>query len=282
MTKTLGLFDTDPAIVNLQRFLNEKLGMKLKPDGNIGKITQSALATWQANAGITETNDRGACYGPASQALVMPFCEFKYLTPSDFTNNAKLINIEEAALRAVTAVEAKQFGFLEDGRPVILFERHIFYKQLVKTKGQAAADAIASANPDICNRSTGGYLGGADEYKRYNRAVAIDSTSAKMSTSWGLFQIMGFNFAQAGYKTVEAYVDAMVVSEDLQLAAFCSYIKNDRDGTLLRALQKRMWAAFANEYNGPGYAVNKYDTKMQAGYDLGLTQSVIKLTQNLG
>lgn len=266
MSKVYGLFDTDKEIIGMQRFLNEKLNMQLKPDGNIGKITQSALQTWQANQGISETNERGACYGEQSQAIIKPFCEFKYLTPSDFINCAAVIGIEEAVLRAVTAVEAKQFGFFENGKPIILFERHIFYKQLIKTKGQVVADAIAAANPDICNRSTGGYQGGMIEYKRFDKAITIDSTCALMSASYGLFQIMGFNFAQAGFSSVEEYVKDITISEDKQLLALCNYVKNDKNGTLLKYLQQRMWVSFANEYNGPGYAVNKYDVKMENEY----------------
>lgn len=273
MNKSFGLFDTDEEIVGMQRFLNEKLSMHLKADGNIGKITQSALQTWQASQGITETDARGPCYGPQSQAIIKQFCQLKYLEPEDFTSSASAIDIEEAALRAVTTVEAKEFGFLDNGLPVILFERHIFYKQLVKAKGVAVAAAISAANPDICNPATGGYQGGAAEYLRYNRAVAINETCACLSTSFGLFQIMGFNFKQAGYDSVEAYVADMRISEDLQLKAFCSYVKNDSNNSLHKSLKTHNWAAFAGEYNGPGYAANHYDTKMQAGYDLGLKLS---------
>lgn len=263
---TLGLYDTDPRLVNLQRFLNEKMKLDLLCDGNMGKITQAALQNWQMTAGFTEIDTKGTCYGPRTAQIVEVFSDHKYLNDDAFVSIAKKMAIPEASVRAVTEVEAKQFGFLASGRPAILFERHKFYKDLVRLRGQSFANSVTASAPDICNSNPGGYVGREGEWKRYDKASNIDTTCAMLSTSWGLFQIMGFNHKQAGFSNVQDYVNAMFESEKKQLEAFASYVKNDSDQSLHRALVTQSWASFANEYNGPAYKKNLYDTKLATAF----------------
>jgi peptidoglycan hydrolase-like protein with peptidoglycan-binding domain len=52
-------------------------------------------------------------------------------------------------------------------------------------------------------------------------------------------------------------------SEDGQLMAMASFLV----GTKLRAsLQSHDWASFARGYNGPNYAINRYDIRLKAEY----------------
>ena len=44
------------------------------------------------------------------------------------------------------------------------------------------------------------YEGGMGEYERLKKALAIHEKAAACSASWGLFQIMGFNYAACGCK----------------------------------------------------------------------------------
>jgi hypothetical protein len=84
-----------------------------------------------------------------------------------------------------------------------------------------------------------------------------------MSASYGKFQIMGFNFAVAGFLNVEDFYKSMQVSEGEQLNAFCHYVIGN---SLDDELRNRKWAAFALRYNGPGYKKNQYDTKLAQAY----------------
>lgn len=272
MTTHLGLHDTNPKIVSLQRFLNEKFSLNLTPDGNIGKITQSAILKYQISQGIVENDEYGSCYGPKTEATVLPFTDAKYLNKAAFVKAATVLGIETPTIQAVTKVEAKQFGFLPSGLPVILFERHKFYQALSKKFGNARADSIAAKNPDICRPHSGGYIGNQAEYPRLDKAKAIDEECALLSASWGLFQIMGFNYAQAGFSNVSAYVNSMYISEANQLLAFVNYVKNDKNQSLRNALIKKQWEAFAKEYNGSGYLRNNYHIKLPAEYLIALKQ----------
>ena len=167
---------------------------------------------------------------------------------------AKKLGCAVAAVRAVIDVESRG-GFLADGRPKILFERHYFSRL---TKG-----AHDTKHADISNKKWGGYKGGAAEYDRLLRAVALNREAALQSASWGAFQIMGANFKIAGFKNVEDFVKAMVAGEPEQLDAFVSFVQNTNLDDELRRLD---WAGLARGYNGPAYRTNKYDEKLAASY----------------
>ena len=63
---------------------------------------------------------------------------------------------------------------------------------------------------------------------------------------------------------MEAFVAAQHESEGAQLAAFVGFIETDPG--LHKALAGRKWAAFARGYNGPAYAENLYDVKLERAY----------------
>ena len=82
---------------------------------------------------------------------------------------------------------------------------------------------------------------------------------------------MGNNHRAAGFATVDAFVEAMMQSEVAQLNAFVSFVASDK--TMLSALRRKDWAAFAKAYNGAGYRKNLYDEKLAAAYQR-LSQSL--------
>ena len=158
-------------------------------------------------------------------------------------------------LLAVLAVESKNCGFLPDRRPIILFERHIFHK---RTDGR-----FTERNPDISNPAAGGYAGLAREYPRLEKAIALDREAALKSASWGAGQVMGFNYAAAGFADVETMVGAMQQSEDEQLNSVAAFLKKNN---FVRFLQSRDWAALARGYNGAAFAKNKYDVRLNGAF----------------
>jgi len=162
-----------------------------------------------------------------------------------------------AALRAVLDVETPGHGFARDGRPIILFEPHIFFRMLGPGAKQdwAVRHGLAAAKWGSI-----AYPGRQDaRYSQLERAAGIDRPAALRSASWGLGQVMGFNHRRAGHADIEAFVEAMARSEADQLAAMACFIAG---GSLIHALRKQDWAAFARGYNGSGYAQNRYDQKL--------------------
>lgn len=174
---------------------------------------------------------------------------------SAYVEAAEVLGCSVAAIRAVASVESAGAGFLIDGRPKILFERHVFHKL---TAGRHAT------SPAISSPRSGGYLGGAREYDRLRQAMALDRRAALQSASWGRFQVMGFNHAACDHGDVESLVRAMVSGEPAQLAAFVAYIRSNGLDDELRA---RDWPGFARGYNGSAYARNAYDVRMAQAFE---------------
>lgn len=178
------------------------------------------------------------------------------LSATGFANALAPVRATEAALWAVLNVETNGCGFLADRRPVILFERHIFSRH---TRNQ-----FDRSHPHISHPIPGGYgMSGPNQYDRLEQAIELHRTAALASASWGIGQIMGFNFAAAGYQDVEEMVAEMMDSEDLQLLAMTTFIATNNWGTFLA---NNDWVNFAKSYNGPSYSRNSYDAKLASAY----------------
>lgn len=187
------------------------------------------------------------------------------LIDEDFTQVAELLGCEPAALKAVQQVETGgRGGFFSPGKPAILFEGHIFWTQL-KKRGSNPEDYV-KGNENILypKWEKGHYKGGIGEYDRLEQARKINREAADASASWGMFQIMGFNYAACGEESIESFVRSMCESEFKQLLLTANFIK--KNSQMLQALQARDWAVFAKCYNGPAYAQNRYDVKLEAAY----------------
>lgn len=177
------------------------------------------------------------------------------LTEQDFKDAAAKLECPVPVIKAVCTVEAPRGGFLPSGEPTILFERHQFSKRTGRK--------FDMSHPHISNPKPGGYKGGQAEHDRLAEAAALNREVALESASWGKFQIMGFNYAPAGFGNLQSFVNAMYMSEGRQLDAFVSFIQHEGLAPFLR---ERRWADFARRYNGANYAINSYDTKLAAAF----------------
>jgi hypothetical protein len=180
------------------------------------------------------------------------------ITKRQYEEAAQLIGCDVAAIKAVEEVESKGDGFLTDGKPMILFEPHIFWKELRKRN-------ITPVVSDICypkwgSRPYGRYT---EQHAKLEQAAAINREAALCSASWGKFQIMGFNWEACGCESLQEFINAVYKSEDEQLRMFCNYIMHVG---LDDELREKDWAGFACSYNGPLYRKNNYDGKLAMAY----------------
>jgi len=181
----------------------------------------------------------------------------KPLTQKVLDEAGAIVGIPNAAMWAVIQVESSGAGYQPDRRPKILFERHKFHRA---TGGQFDA-----AHPDISNPKAGGYgAGGAHQYDRLAEAIALDRKAALASASWGLGQVLGSNFAVAGFTDVEDMVAKMVLSERHQLLAMFRFIEGNNLGKFLK---NRNWLSFALGYNGQNADQNGYPHKLEAAFN---------------
>jgi hypothetical protein len=180
------------------------------------------------------------------------------LGANDIASVAATLQCEPAAIWAVCDIESAGGGFLPDKRPKILFEAHVF--------GRLSQHRFDETHPNISSPVWDRSLYGADgahQYDRLAEAIGLDRAAALQSASWGMFQIMGMNYAACGFVGVEEYVAAMCVGEGAQLAAFAVFCRHNG---LDRHLRAHDWTEFALGYNGPGEAENDYDGKLAAAY----------------
>lgn len=165
--------------------------------------------------------------------------------------------IEVEILQALEAVESNGEGFLPTGEPEILFEAHVFSK-LTNGKWDKDRPSISSPrwNKDL-------YVGGRGEHRRLAQAVALSREAALQSASWGAFQVLGRNWKDLGYDSVQDFVNDAYSAEG-QFEMFLRYI--DTKKGLIEAMQKKDFKKIAELYNGPKYAENKYDEKLEKAY----------------
>ncbi|MFN3819960.1 N-acetylmuramidase family protein [Blastomonas sp.] len=197
------------------------------------------------------------------------------LTPADFAEAARALGCTVAQIRAVWEVESGGGWFTDvradilaadgpggfiDGPhlPKILFEAHIFDRE---TGGRFRA---SHPNLSSARWEKKLYVGGPAEWLRLNKAMQLDRRAALRSASVGGAQIMGFNHKLAGFDTVEAFWDAMKVSERAHLDAFAAFIRNSNLLAALRQISNVHAACvpFARGYNGQGFAANEYHIKI--------------------
>lgn len=181
------------------------------------------------------------------------------ITADEIAAQALFYKIELAALRAVMAVESRNSGYDGKRRPIILFEPHVFYRNLA---GKARDQAVRLG---LAYKSWGQapYPSGSEgNYKRLAEAIKINEESAYRSISVGMGQVLGENFKAAGCDSAKQMFEQAMVSEGNQLKHMISFIiaKGLRD-----ELNRHDWHEFARGYNGSGQ-VAKYGAWLEREY----------------
>ncbi|MHA6159505.1 N-acetylmuramidase domain-containing protein [Pseudomonas sichuanensis] len=260
--------DRSQAVRDLQRRLNER-GAQLITDGAYGDATEAAVRAFQLKQGLVSDG----VAGPKTLASLAGGDTHKLLKHADLVQASQRLGVPVAAVYALNEVESKGSGFLDNGKPVILFERHIMYRQLQIARAdgvdvaqlQQRAKQLAVEYPALVNPKSGGYIGGTAEHQRLAGARQIDNAAALESASWGAFQVMGYHWKRLGYASIHDFVERMGRSEAEHLEAFVRYIEGDV--TLHKALKTLKWAKVAELYNGADYQRNLYDVKLERAFE---------------
>lgn len=175
----------------------------------------------------------------------------------DIPRMAHRINVSEDHFRAFFEVEAAGRAFDRQGRPVMLFEPHVFYRNLSGTKReQAVAAGLAYAK-----WKPGAYP--KDSYPRLQEAMKIDTVAALKACSIGLSQVLVENHSSVGYETPWLMWQAFMDDEEEHVEAMLRFIVVNGIDDDLRA---ERWETVARIYNGPRYAENGYHIKMARAF----------------
>lgn len=259
------------AVKMLQELLNEA-GYDVRATGYFGTETDSAVRDFQKNNDLVVD---GVVYTKTWTTLInkapvdLTDMQRKFLQEKDIDNLAARLDLEPAVIKAVNSVESSGRGFFIDGRPKILFEGHAFWKQLQERGYDPASMQAGFENVLYPSWTKKYYYGDKREWDRLAKAISISTNAdiaeaAYASASYGLFQIMGFNYKLSGYDNILGFVADMKEDEGIQLNAFGTFLESN---DLTDLLKDHQWASFAKRYNGPGYAANKYDVKLEKAYE---------------
>lgn len=198
--------------------------------------------------------------------------DFETISPA-----AQRLGIDPYFLQAVVMQEANGKGFSEEGKATINFERHWFSKL---TAGQYDQKYRSISNPVFrMPKRNEDHPYNATQSERWGIllfAASLDFEAALQATSFGLFQVMGFNYVKCGCDSVMQFVEAMHVSEQRQFQMFLTFIK---EYDCLEPLQKADPLAFAIRYNtgknwrvrsnylNPSSDAKRYATQLRVKYD---------------
>lgn len=176
-----------------------------------------------------------------------------------------IIGVDAAAAVAVLCVESGGRGFGPDGRMIIRFENHVFWRQWGKRNADVF-DAYFRFHPEKpwthhqFREKKGGrwvnFHGSQEqEWRVFEFARALNEPAAMRSISMGGPQIMGFNHARIGYDSVREMFDALQAGIRYQILALFDFLKGPGTSSpLVVALQRKKFEDFASQYNGPGQA----------------------------
>ncbi len=254
-----------------------KLGYTVYVSNFFGKDTDLAVKDFQTKNGLVVDGIVGLKSWTKlieAERNAMAFAD-KFLSEQDAKDFADQFGLELAMVKAVNEVESRGKGFLVDGRPVILFEGHIFWRELEK-RGIKPSDYVTDRTKDVLYKkwTRTHYRGGSGEFDRLEKAAGISDLpafhdAAYSSASWGAFQIMGFHYEHLGYSSIDQFVSEMYEHEREHLIAFGKFIQKTsfKGKKLIDWIKVKNWAKFAEGYNGPGYKKNKYDIKLRNAYN---------------
>jgi hypothetical protein len=240
-----GMFDaTTAAAIDL--FQGRYLG--LSPNGLVRPNESTAIKLAQTLQG---------CWTPQDTLRMPAKGSGNVMQHTDYMRAANILNVDLATVKAVASVESSGRGFNSQGRPVILYEPHLF-SRLTNRKYDEAFPALSSKK---WNKAL--YVRGGTSYEKLEVASALDRSAALQACSWGVFQILGMNFRLCNFGDVDSMVSAMFLNEGEHLLAFVRYVQSTRLDSFLRS---KNWRGFANAYNGPLYKQNHYDQKLEKAY----------------
>jgi hypothetical protein len=193
-----------------------------------------------------------------------------------FAAVADRLQIDIRSIKAFAKVESGPHGaFIQSlpGKPpVILFERHKFH-QFTDGRYDQATVTINDQIYYLSSVNAGGYGPVSIQHEKLDAAIKLNRDAALRSCSWGLFQLMGFNYLVCGFYSIQNMINAMYLNVDKHLEAFANFVVNNHktiEGkSLIAALRESPpdFKTAALIYNGPKQAQYGYETKFRKAFE---------------
>lgn len=188
----------------------------------------------------------------------------KRLAQGDIGEAARWLGIPTAALLAFIEVEAAGRGFDAQNRPKMLFEPHVFWRELGAGAARDTAARLGVAYPKWGDKPYP-----KDSYPRLKTAQTVHAAKALRSASWGLGQILGDKHLICGHASEENFVRANMQGEREQLLCMTALMIAWGIPKMLAGrdlTHKDAWAPVAAKWNGSGYAKHNYHGRIAAAF----------------
>jgi hypothetical protein len=201
-------------------------------------------------------------------------------------NLSDMLHLNPSVAVAVLCVESRGKGFAYDGRMIIRFENHVFWRYWGKSHPSIFSIHFkfdsdkqwqghlfrGSSKDDWFDFHQKGQIG---EWEAFEFARSKHRHFALYSISMGMPQIMGFNHTKIGYKSDEDMFDSFSQGEGNQIIGLFDFMGETAVGSsqasgdtgMIAALRKKDFLSFALLYNGPGKAVI-YADRIKTYYEL--------------
>lgn len=196
----------------------------------------------------------------------------KRLAQGDIGEAARWLGVPTAALLAFIEVEAAGRGFDAQNRPKMLFEPHVFWREL----GASTARDLA-AKLGVAYKSWGAKPYPKESYTRLKTAQTVDAAKALRSASWGLGQILGDKHQICGHSTEENFVRANMQGEREQLLCMTALMIAWGIPKMLAGkdlTKAKSWEPAVEKWNGKSFRVHNYHGRIAAAFvkhDQGLS-----------
>jgi hypothetical protein len=152
--------------------------------------------------------------------------------------------IDPALILAIGKKESNLNNVDKDGNLIKRYEPHIYRGFYLVSKGRIPKHP---ALPGLMS----------DWIKKHS-----DKQLEMISTSYGIFQIMGYYYPELGYSKIEDLVEDWSV-EEVCVHKSLEFMVKYRGGDFLKALQKNDYETIARLWNGTGFKKNNYDTDLK-------------------
>lgn len=165
-------------------------------------------------------------------------------------------NIPSAHVAAIVDVESRGLVFdpAGSGRPMILFEQHLFARKL---SGDALTEALRRGLATKSHKKNKYPKAQADRWKQIEAAqelcheFGVSDVAAFESASYGVGQVLGEHWNELGFASFGDFYKTMMSGAGGQIDIMLKFVKVNG---LEDELREGRWPAFFRGYNGPDYA----------------------------
>lgn len=228
-------------------------------------MTRLTLAALHDDIGITpDTPGYGRSFGPRSRAALMMKLTNTHapaLTEADYQTLAVDWRVPVKHIKGVRKIEAPRGAFDDQGRPAIVYERHVFARNCQPRNAFNMTCPALSGAPFKPGQY--GTFGG--QWDKLLAACALDPDAAFQACSWGAFQVLGENAIALGYSNAYELAKMLTTSEAAHLDSFRRFVESKGLVDKFRACKPGDASScipFVEGYNGKGFRTFGYHTKL--------------------